>query len=717
MRLLDTETGLFVDFPDESKVPDYAILSHTWDPQGEQTYQELRTIRPTPSLPTAATSPPATKTSLPLFSDDPAVSAKVRMACVTARAYGHRYIWIDSCCIDKSSSAELSEAINSMYRWYGMATVCYAFLADVSLDENAYDTASQINRSRWFTRGWTLQELIAPRHVVFLEREWRVVGSKSSLAPLLEEVTGIERAVLTHSKELDAVSVADRMSWASRRTTTRLEDEAYSLLGIFDINMPTLYGEGRRAFARLQEEIVRQIPDQSLFAWGNVYLHSPSSSESLSPMYSATSIKYVFELDDNARSLFAPSPTYFSHSGSIRAVPLEVVNQRLRRDGDPMPIPSYTMSQYGMRTDLLLLDTEFFPFIGSIRLRPNTGHWYLAILACKHVERDNELLARVCYVGPFASQTQPLWGGRVYRRVPPSRQTRSQGGTSHSIPYSVISLSVRLVDIRLRQHTCYIPYLRLGHQEIQSQQSRQHRWAAQCTLPEWQKAVLRSQGYVVTTGGTTPTLSGADRYHITLSNSNHTITVEYLYRLVANPRELDAEIALSGPDLEDAHDGASSLWSPNTDELTVWLDAAVVPYTTSLHALEPNGVGQQASGPHEWVDFCTHRFEFPQVTLKTSELFQDDGETPREPPLMRLTRTIYLQVAIEPVADSKANPDSCSHHILIDLLKDEHWQTEELRDSLPRMDSGGMVKDKDKGKGSWVARLGKRFKSQTRLVE
>ena len=99
-----------------------------------------------------------------------------------------------------------------------------------------------------------LQELIAPRHVVFLSWEWRILGSKSSLAPLLEEVTGIERAVLAHVKQPDAVSVAARMSWASRRSTARVEDEACSLLGVFNISIPTLYGEGPRAFMRLQEE-------------------------------------------------------------------------------------------------------------------------------------------------------------------------------------------------------------------------------------------------------------------------------------------------------------------------------------------------------------------------------------------------------------------------------------------------------------------------------
>ncbi|EJF61860.1 HET-domain-containing protein, partial [Dichomitus squalens LYAD-421 SS1] len=219
----------------------YAILSHTWDSKGEQTYQDLRTS----------------------IWEDPRLSSKVRRACERARKDGFRYIWIDSCCIDKRNSAELSEAINSMYAWYRLAKLCYAFLADVPPSPQSPEDVSQ---SRWFTRGWTLQELIAPSEVVFLSMDWASFGTKHSMARVLEGITGIDEAVLKHEQSLDEISVARRMSWASRRETTRVEDEAYSLLGIFDISMPPIYGEGRRAFRRLQEEILKRIPDQSLFA-------------------------------------------------------------------------------------------------------------------------------------------------------------------------------------------------------------------------------------------------------------------------------------------------------------------------------------------------------------------------------------------------------------------------------------------------------------------
>ena len=197
------------------------------------------------------------------------MSEKVRRACEIARRDGYRYIWIDSCCIDKTSSSELSEAINSMFNWYRAAQVCYAFLADVPSDEDVRVEGSQFRESRWFERCWTLQELIAPLVVVFLSQDWEGFGTKDALADLIQEITSIDCRILTHERAFSDESVADRMRWAANRQATRIEDEAYSLLGIFDITMPTFYGEGQHAFRRLQEEILQRIPDQSIFAWGD----------------------------------------------------------------------------------------------------------------------------------------------------------------------------------------------------------------------------------------------------------------------------------------------------------------------------------------------------------------------------------------------------------------------------------------------------------------
>lgn len=162
--------------------------------------------------------------------------------------------------IDKTSSTELSEAINSMFKWYQRSAVCYAYLVDVH-------SKNDFTKSRWWNRGWTLQELIAPCSVVFFSSEWDCIGDKSILVSDISKRSRISVDVLLNPNEVSKSSGAQRMAWAANRKTTRSEDIAYCLLGIFDINMPLLYGEGRQAFKRLQEEIIRTKQDQSLLAW------------------------------------------------------------------------------------------------------------------------------------------------------------------------------------------------------------------------------------------------------------------------------------------------------------------------------------------------------------------------------------------------------------------------------------------------------------------
>ena len=227
----------------------------------------------------------------PSIWNDPDLSPKIRDACVVARKNGYRYIWIDSCCIDKSSSSELSEAINSMYKWYALADVCYAYLADVPPGDDHHVVGSYFRKSRWFTRGWTLQELIAPINVVFLSKDWAPIGSKHALDSLVENITKISCRALLHLDPLDKFSVAQRMSWAAKRRTTRVEDRAYSLLGMFNIHMPTLYGEGDHAFHRLQEQIMQRIPDQSLFAWEDVYVPDLRLLENPSPQKTSSHLR------------------------------------------------------------------------------------------------------------------------------------------------------------------------------------------------------------------------------------------------------------------------------------------------------------------------------------------------------------------------------------------------------------------------------------------
>jgi len=179
--------------------------------------------------------------------------------------------WIDTCCIDKTSSAELSEAINSMYRWYQRSQVCYAYLVDVpdaTADHSRPDSLFQ--QSKWFTRGWTLQELLAPTFVEFYDQNWIEIGTKSSMRTLVQKITNISILV-----NIDEACVAEKLSWASTRVTTRIEDLAYCLMGLFDINMPLLYGEGHNAFLRLQLEIWNRTNDESIFAWSMPSLEAP----------------------------------------------------------------------------------------------------------------------------------------------------------------------------------------------------------------------------------------------------------------------------------------------------------------------------------------------------------------------------------------------------------------------------------------------------------
>ncbi|KAI0645327.1 heterokaryon incompatibility protein-domain-containing protein, partial [Trametes meyenii] len=268
MWLLSTHRAEFKYFRSAEEVDGgYAILSHVWQ-DDEQSFEDLRALQ-------ELCSPGAAKRTHSRPSPRDLACAKIRECCRLAEADGYRWVWIDTCCIDKRSSAELSEAINAMFAWYAHAHVCYAYLHDVPLahgrvarrDGDLAAPSSTFRTSVWFTRGWTLQELIAPRSVVFVSREWAHLGTKAAWAALLEEITGVDRDVLAFRRRLSSVGVAQRMAWAARRRTRRKEDEAYALMGIFGVHMPTVYGEGSRAFGRLQEEIMRLYPDQSLFAW------------------------------------------------------------------------------------------------------------------------------------------------------------------------------------------------------------------------------------------------------------------------------------------------------------------------------------------------------------------------------------------------------------------------------------------------------------------
>ncbi|KAF3075868.1 hypothetical protein CFAM422_001941 [Trichoderma lentiforme] len=247
MRLINTDTLVIEEFG-FGEIPNYAILSHRWY-NYELNLQDVQNrIWENKD-----------------FTDENKMKAiekafeKINRCCTRAKSDAFRYVWIDSCCIDKTSSAELSEAINSMYLWYYKAGRCYAYLSDVQ----SMDTFKE---SEWFARGWTLQELLAPAEVYFLDKDWNDLGTKKSLQEAVSAQTRIPINILSGA-DLETATVAQRMSWASKRKTSRIEDRAYCLMGIFGINMPLLYGEGERAFIRLQEEIMRISNDHSILAW------------------------------------------------------------------------------------------------------------------------------------------------------------------------------------------------------------------------------------------------------------------------------------------------------------------------------------------------------------------------------------------------------------------------------------------------------------------
>ncbi|KAL9624806.1 MAG: hypothetical protein Q9204_007842, partial [Flavoplaca sp. TL-2023a] len=238
MRLLDTKTLEYVEIVRPEEV-EYAILSHTW---GEEEVSLEDFLKPE--------------------SKQLQGYKKIKGCCTQAYDDGYAYVWVDTCCIDKKSSAELSEAINSMYRWYYWAATCYVYLSDFSLPADG-----TLEHSRWFTRGWTLQELLAPRQIFFYDQHWHYIGSKVELAVRIASLSDIEQIYLEDRRLVRKASAATRMSWASKRQTSRPEDQAYCLMGLYKVNMPLLYGEGGfKAFQRLQHEIIKVSEDESLFA-------------------------------------------------------------------------------------------------------------------------------------------------------------------------------------------------------------------------------------------------------------------------------------------------------------------------------------------------------------------------------------------------------------------------------------------------------------------
>jgi hypothetical protein len=241
MRLLQLsaygELSLTRNFVEE-EIPLYAILSHTWGADDDEvTFNDLKS------------GSSKSKTGYD----------KIRFCGEQAKKDNLQHFWVDTCCIDKANLTELSEAIISMFRWYRDSEKCYVYLANVSVlndDNNRTERTweSAFRESRWFTRGWTLQELIAPKSVEFFSQEGEWLGNKITLEQQIHEITEIPTAAL-RGAPLSDFSVEERLQWAEKRETKRKEDKAYCLLGIFDVSMSLRYGEGDNAFDRLKRKV------------------------------------------------------------------------------------------------------------------------------------------------------------------------------------------------------------------------------------------------------------------------------------------------------------------------------------------------------------------------------------------------------------------------------------------------------------------------------
>ncbi|KAI0429590.1 heterokaryon incompatibility protein-domain-containing protein [Xylaria sp. FL1042] len=346
MRLIQCRTLELQEFSGP-QIPPYAILSHTWQ-DGEVTFAEF---------------------SQGVKGGESAAAKgwkKITQTCDLAIAEGYEYVWIDTCCIDKSSSAELTEAINSMYSWYAGSGECFTYLSDFNQSTSEPSNYSKdFFSSRWFTRGWTLQELIAPENLRFYDSSWTPYGSKASLCSDIAYTTGIDESVLCAAGPalqglLASIPVCKKMSWAAGRETQRPEDVAYSLLGIFGVHMPLIYGEGDNAFIRLQKKIIKSTNDLTILAW-----KTPNQA-----------------LPWDHFSVLASSPKFFSDSKDI------VLSQDLRYN------PDFSITNKGLQIAVAL------PAVDGLE-KP------IMSLHCHRQDRPRETLG--IYLGVI--------GGNVYSRA------------------------------------------------------------------------------------------------------------------------------------------------------------------------------------------------------------------------------------------------------------------------------------------------------------
>ena len=321
MRLLHAINLHFEDFSGKKKPP-YAILSHRWGEE-EISFQQMSEGK----------------------AEGPGLT-KILYCCREARRRQLNWVWIDTCCINKENFPELSEAINSMYRWYQDAAECYVHLSDVSCERESvsnptlleeytgsqwYSGGSTVSdpafeeestRSQWFTRGWTLQELLAPIKVDFYNRDWIPIGNRYALRHEIREATRIRKKYLGGPASISEACVAEKMSWLSNRTTSRIEDMSYCMLGLFNITLPLLYGEREGAFKRLQLEILRKSTDESIFVFqADIEAADPHPviTQSCYHLWGSENVRIPAPKPDS-HPVLAQSPTQFRECDDVRRV-------------------------------------------------------------------------------------------------------------------------------------------------------------------------------------------------------------------------------------------------------------------------------------------------------------------------------------------------------------------------------------------------------------
>lgn len=312
MWLINTATWSLKCY-DLADAPKYAILSHVWNKNAEEevTFKDMKDLAEVAS-PRIAYSTGAQQPKAGFL--------KIKKTCELAEGFedrGIKHVWIDTCCIDRSSSSELGKSINEMFKYYARAQVCFAHLADLDSPE--------LKECQWFSRGWTLQELLASRRLFFYNQKWACIGTKASLVGALANITGIPRQVLEthwgHGHGHDQ-STATIMSWASNRETREPEDMAYCLLGLFDVNMGLIPGEGlNNAFQRLQRKILKKHNDLTVLAWDQSMAHKDGVANSESPSIGC------------GIQLLAPSPSAFSGSARICPFPRDIPKLSITASG------------------------------------------------------------------------------------------------------------------------------------------------------------------------------------------------------------------------------------------------------------------------------------------------------------------------------------------------------------------------------------------------